>query len=134
MERDGPMKVCSICGVEKPWADYHKDRKTKSGYEHRCKECNLKRRKEYGQRPESKILAASSMSEYRRKNKAKVQARNKVHYHIKVGNMTRPTQCKNCQSVGHVEAHHEDYSKPLDVIWLCKPCHVEADRAKQEQS
>jgi hypothetical protein len=22
------------------------------------------------------------------------------------------------------QAHHEDYSRPLDVIWLCRPCHA----------
>ncbi len=32
-----------------------------------------------------------------------------------------------------VEAHHEDYSKPLEVIWLCKKHHVEADKIRREK-
>lgn len=31
-----------------------------------------------------------------------------------------------------MEAHHHDYSKPLDVIWLCTPCHSKADEARRE--
>jgi hypothetical protein len=35
-----------------------------------------------------------------------------------------PEPCFNCGSTNGVEAHHEDYSKPLDIVWLCRECHV----------
>ena len=35
----------------------------------------------------------------------------------------RKEPCKACGSNDHVEKHHNDYSKPLDVVWLCRPCH-----------
>jgi ribosomal protein S27AE len=30
--------------------------------------------------------------------------------------------CIRCGEAKSV-AHHEDYDKPLEVMWLCQPCH-----------
>lgn len=39
--------------------------------------------------------------------------------------------CKVCGK-NKSEAHHEDYTKPLDIIWLCKKHHVEYDKKRRE--
>ena len=39
-----------------------------------------------------------------------------------------PVPCK-CGRLD-VQAHHEDYSKPLEVIWLCPSCHAVTDRQR----
>lgn len=31
-----------------------------------------------------------------------------------------------------VQVHHEDYSKPLDIVWLCKKHHMEADKIRRK--
>lgn len=51
----------------------------------------------------------------------KINARAKVHYAIKNGIIIK----KACEVCGdqNSEAHHEDYSKPLDITWLCKTHH-----------
>ena len=32
--------------------------------------------------------------------------------------------CERCKESGKVEAHHPDYSRPLQVAWLCIYCHA----------
>jgi hypothetical protein len=61
-------------------------------------------------------------------NKWKTQNRDKYLAHkavegaIRRGHMTK-APCERCGHAINVHAHHEDYGKPLDVVWLCPPCH-----------
>lgn len=52
------------------------------------------------------------------------KAYDKVRYAIKVGRLV-PQPCEICSSTDlrAVIAHHQDYSKPFDVNWLCRSCH-----------
>ena len=43
---------------------------------------------------------------------------------IRNGSLVRPSACAACATVGRVNAHHHDYTKPLDVHWLCQRCHA----------
>jgi hypothetical protein len=39
------------------------------------------------------------------------------------GKIVPPDQCAECGEKGKVQGHHDDYSKPFEVVWLCGPCH-----------
>jgi hypothetical protein len=36
----------------------------------------------------------------------------------------KPEPCLLCGSTD-VQKHHVDYGRPLDVLWFCRPCHLE---------
>ena len=50
-------------------------------------------------------------------------ARKAVTEALKLGRLERPAHCERCERELPVEAHHFDYNRPLDVTWLCRPCH-----------
>lgn len=58
-------------------------------------------------------------------------ARKILNLAIKSGMMVRPNNCSICRLQIMVEGHHEDYNKPLDIIWVCKNCHWEIHRKKK---
>jgi len=86
-------------------------------------EYHRKRRAAYTQRPEVK----THLAEKARKRlldpveRPKHEARWKVRREIAEGRMTRQP-CEVCGDTV-TDAHHDDYGKPLDIRWLCKPCH-----------
>ena len=63
-----------------------------------------------------------------KKDKVKVAARTILNNAVATGKVARPLNCEQCKQERPVQGHHEDYSKPLDVIWLCIPCHGKEHR------
>lgn len=64
---------------------------------------------------------------YRANNPEKVKARNMVNLAIRLGKVQQGC-CEVCGSV-KAEGHHEDYSKPLQVNWLCRRHHMDRHAA-----
>ncbi len=61
--------------------------------------------------------------EKRKGNDQKFLARQIVHIALKGKMIIKPEVCTQCMSREKIEAHHEDYSKPLEILWVCYECH-----------
>jgi hypothetical protein len=123
---------CFKCLKVLPLSEFYKHPQMGNGHIGKCKECNKKdvrdnyrkRRPQYAaygrerdQRPEYK----EKKKEYQRKRRARRPDKYKAN--CATSNAIRDKRldrgpCEECGSV-FVEAHHDDYSKPLDVRWLC---------------
>ena len=54
----------------------------------------------------------------------KLSTHSKIQRAIKDGRLIKPTKCETCGVQNkRLLGHHDDYNKPLDVRWLCPPCH-----------
>jgi hypothetical protein len=58
----------------------------------------------------------------------KEKARQILHHEVRVGRIVKPETCERCDRPGKpgpagLHGHHADYSRPLDVEWLCPRCH-----------
>jgi hypothetical protein len=47
-----------------------------------------------------------------------------VHRAVKSGKLVVERECQLCGSNENIHLHHEDYDRPLDVVPLCRVCHV----------
>lgn len=58
--------------------------------------------------------------------KVKDRVRSYANAYQKRGKLV-PQPCQKC-GANKVEKHHPDYSQPLKVEWLCRPCHLTLHR------
>lgn len=63
----------------------------------------------------------------------RTRARDQLRAAVRRGAVTKPTTCTNCGKGGQLDGHHTDYSKPLEVEWLCRSCHHTADKIREER-
>lgn len=134
------MKKCSHCGETKSLADFYSDNRTPDGLKCQCKACHIEgsiRTRNKDKARENNVLY---MRRAREKDISKFQKREREysqkrardeHYKaryilnnaIKRNRVARPEKCSVCGKSGLIEGHHQNYSMPLDVVWLCPKCH-----------
>lgn len=58
----------------------------------------------------------------------KIRGRELTNQAIGRGTLVRPSKCDMCYMPCHPDAHHLDYTQPLDIAWLCPRCHAAEHR------
>lgn len=120
------MKHCQKCKSTTKKLFKNSSRTSKEGklkYNYMCVDCGSERAKKYRQTQKGKEVWRNLMRRQYRKHREKVIARQKLHQAVAKGTLIRPDICSKCKENKKVEAHHEDYSKPLEVKWVCRQCH-----------
>lgn len=137
-------KVCKNCGLAKSTSEFYADRHMADRLFSKCKVCvvaaalswqRMKRKTDpdwvMRQREKSRNtkkasrwrLNLRSNLEWKKRNHYKVLAQQAAYRATRRGILKPPPCCSECGTAGPVEKHHHDYSKPLEVVWLCKQCH-----------
>ena len=124
-------KRCFKCGEVKPLSEFYKHSKMADGYLNKCKECTKKdvksRRDEQPEKDLETRLRAC------RKNPTHKNANMAVDAAVRCGKLEKPNRCQGCgrsSEETRLGSHHYDYTKPLDVIWLCAACHRKVDHVR----
>lgn len=122
--------TCKQCEKPKPKSEFY------ACNDKKCKECiksnarknrreNLERAQAYD-RERAKIRGSEAAREHRKRHPDRYKARTAVGNAVRDGRLIRPDVCPICNE-GQPQAHHEDYSKPLEVKWCCRRCHLEKE-------
>ncbi|CAL9963055.1 endonuclease [Vibrio phage D85] len=129
-------KACTRCLNVLPVSEFQVRKASKDGLTASCKKClasydksrsrdpeRIKARRAYALTEQGKAAGSKAKKKWVDKNPIKRNA------HVLVGNAIRDGHLikKPCEVCGSdvVNAHHCDYSKPLDVTWLCDKHHHE---------
>lgn len=135
-EYHSDMKTCNKCGIEKEMSEYYAHKGMKDGYHNQCKSCssiinkrnrikNIKHIRKYDRERESlpnrKATKREAQRRYNKIHPERHAARSLVGYALNDGRLNKGP-CLTCGSM-FTEAHHPDYSKPLEVEWYCRQCH-----------
>jgi hypothetical protein len=124
------MKKCYKCKEKKPYSNFPKNAAQFDGYNGMCSKC----KNAYARSEKGKAEKRAWWHRYEEKNGHKVKARHILAAALRRKEIERPKCCelgevdKRYECNGAIQAHHKDYSKPLEVNWFCRKHHLLADR------
>lgn len=132
------MKTCFKCKQEKPISEFYEHPNMADGHLNKCMECT---KDDVHQNYRARRLAYAAYYEAREKTERRKEIKRRAAEKRRllhpekyaavtaVNNAVRDKRLKRqpCEKCGNPksEAHHDDYSKPLDVRWLCFRHHRE---------
>ena len=132
------MKRCTKCETKKPLTEFYQHGGNNGGHRNECRACCNKRSHESRQRnledvrqydkdrskePKRAAALRKRTELWKKRNPEKYRAKQAVNNAVRDGRLSRPNICSACNKDGLIHGHHHDYNKPLDVTWLCPPCH-----------
>lgn len=143
------MKLCGQCSQSKPLTEFFGSTRLSDGYRSICKVCDLARNREWRAANRNRRNEGDRLRRMRRKLAVPPPSRpswntrvsevrriidkagSEVRRAISRGELARPESCQWCAVSGkRIYAAHRDYSRPLDVVWLCNSCHTRWDKAE----
>ena len=134
-------KKCSICGSMLPLSAFGAHAGNRDGLTSACLRCKYMADAKWRSENRDKVRASrakhyaankESISRKRRgypsykKNQSGMRnaAWMALNRAVRSGKIVRPDACERCGRAVEVHGHHADYSKKLDVVWLCRACHA----------
>ncbi len=133
-------KVCCKCKEEKILGEFRQRASEKDGLRKECKQCSSQQDTEYDNSENGKLrriryMQSETRKEYdkNRRKTPQYQARRIFYNALRRKDIIRPEICPDCGRKIAVEAHHEDYSQPLEVMWFCRECHCNFHNLKKRR-
>lgn len=121
-------KRCTRCEQTLPVSEFGiRVKDGKLYYQSRCRPCASTTTQQWLKVPKNR---RAFLDRQKLRDRQKERVRRMAREAIKVGTLVRQP-CERCGS-STVQAHHDDYSKPLDVRWLCRKDHMALHREERE--
>jgi len=130
-------RVCTTGGRKKPLSEFPPHKHCRCGRNTQCRDCINAYHRAYNRKHLDRSRAKYRRFYHRHEDRiakrekrldrqAKNTIRQLVRMALKTGLLTKPNRCQRCGAKPpphRLHAHHPDYAKPLDVVWLCSLCH-----------